>query len=98
MKDIYPVKSENIRWVGRRNSAILLDPGRGKYYKLNNTAKIVWQACNGLNAVERIAQMLFTRHKASKSKILKDVNAIISHLSKARLIKLHKNPEDFKNE
>lgn len=92
---MYPAKAEKARWIERKNGAILLDPQRGIYHKLNDTATYIWNACNGTKSIQKIYGAVANAYKISRPRAARDVNSIISRLSRAGMLKLHGSPDNF---
>ena len=97
---LYPAKNEKVRWIVRENIVLLLDPKKGTYHKLNETAALVWQFSNGINNQEDIRDLIFKNYKINKSILSRDIYLIIRHFNSKGFIKLYKNPKKFiiKNE
>jgi hypothetical protein len=87
----YPQKRERIRWITKGNTTVILDPQRGKYYKLNRTASLIWDYCDGANdtsAMARILRSVF--HSADRGELKEDVQKMISSFYKKKLISFKK--------
>lgn len=92
---LYPAKSEKIRWIERKQGVIVLDPAKGIYHKLNQTATYIWQLCNGTRNIEDIYKLIAKEYNTNEDKIRRDISSAIYYLKRFGLIKLYKNSNRF---
>ena len=84
---VYPAKSENARWIDRKDGAILLNQRNGRYYRLNGIAAWVWQHCDGTETMGQIASALSANHNISRYRVRRDVYSFIRCLKKRGFVK-----------
>jgi len=84
----YPIKFESIRWVKDRHGATLLDPSKGRYYKLNKTASIIWDYSDGTKDENRLAGLIQSEFSIKNFDIVhRDVSNILKDLYQKKLIR-----------
>lgn len=92
---LYPAKSEEIRWIERKEGVIVLNPVTGKYTKLNETASYVWQISNGINRIDEIIKKITCRYNITVDKVKKDLLHIMGDFKKLGIIVLYRKPNKF---
>jgi len=83
-----PKKAENIRWIERKNGAILLDPAKGVYLKLNRTAADIWRACDGTKDIDEMSKDMVKIYNIDDTCAARDAAQTVKYLSKAGFIKI----------
>jgi hypothetical protein len=87
-----PVKNRRIRWIRQKDSAVLLDPKKGRYFRLNRTASVVWDCCDGVYTINAISIFLKTKFNIKDSeRIIKDVKDIILYFYRIGLVSFSKS-------
>lgn len=82
-KKEYSQKLETVRWIIQHGKTILLEPKKGKYYRLNETASFIWDYCDGTRSAKEIAQILQKKfHIKNSTNIEKDVIKAIFDFSR----------------
>ena len=92
---VYPAKSEQVRWIERKEGAIILNQKTGMYHKLNDTATFIWQISNGTKTIEEISRIMAKENTIEEDRAKKDVCHIINYLKSVGLIKLFKDSKTF---
>lgn len=84
---LFPYKSENARWIKKRGKVILLEPRKGKYYRLNETASLIWDLCDGTHDEKDIAGFIKKEFQVNDLKEVKSqVKQLIMELKSIKLI------------
>ena len=92
---MYPAKSERVRWIERKEGAVMLNPKTGLCHKANEIATIIWQNCDGTKTIDQISKIIINKYRAERKKITKDVYSIVNYFKRAGLIKLYKSSNRF---
>lgn len=65
---------------------VILDLQRGNIHRLNSTASLIWDTCDGTRTASDIAMSLAERFAIPSSKALDDVNAALAELDRLGLL------------
>jgi hypothetical protein len=69
------------------DEAILTLPGDGCTYHLNQTARVVWERCDGATTTREMATMLACDYEVAFDEALNDVEELIAWLAEASLLR-----------
>lgn len=92
-----PVKSEKVRWIERKEGAILLDPDKGIYHKLNSTASYVWRSSDGTRTAGEIASLIARAYSVDKETAKRDTTHLVDYLRRLNIISLIRDPKKDKD-
>jgi hypothetical protein len=84
----YRMKPEKNRQVTEKigKEALLFDVAAGHLYELNETGKMIWSLCDGINTVEDISKKLKEQYVVSEDKIEVDLFSLLKKLIELNLI------------
>lgn len=87
----FPLKNQSIRWIKKEGIAILLNPKKGKYYRLNETSSLIWDLSDGTRNEKEIVHIVKEKFDAKNTRSVKnDVKTMVSDLHRKQLIILKK--------
>lgn len=69
-----------VHQVSTADGTVLLDADRGRFYGLNPTASIIWQALSTGRSVEQITRDLTARFTAPPDRVRADVSTLVAQL------------------
>jgi hypothetical protein len=83
-----PRKKESVRWIHKQGVTVLLDPRIGRCYRLNATASLVWDYCDGVHDLGMIVRAMQS-HFGGKNRcgIEKDARKILQDLIQKKLVR-----------
>ncbi len=87
----YPCRINGIESHNLSDDALLYVTEKEKGFTLNNTAKEIWELCDGKNSVEDIIRNLSNRFECTESILRKDVKETIKQLYAESLLELKNN-------
>jgi hypothetical protein len=81
-----PVQAPGV--VGQRTgeTIILLDPGSGKYYTLDEVGARIWELCDGINRVADFISVIEAEYDAPSATVQADVLDLLEDLERERLV------------
>ena len=65
---------------------VILDRASGTVHRLNATASVIWNLCDGKNSLDDIAAGLAAAFRRSPNEVLADVQQTIADLKKLNLL------------
>ena len=82
------VRADDIIWRRIEDEVVLIKDDGLAVHVLNKTAAIIWEMCDGENAIEKIAATLCERFDISPDEAISDVKDTINKLENVGLLKL----------
>ncbi len=83
---IRPAKCDGIRAHRSDGEAVLYDEQSKTTYHLNETAFLLWDACDGTRTLGDLASMLSDRYEVAEAIGQDDVDQIAAFLAKVKLV------------
>lgn len=81
-----PRQAEGVLMQEVAGSTILLKPGSGQYYALEEVSREIWDACDGSRSVAEIIARMQAEYDAEPSEIEADVLALLGELVDEHLV------------
>lgn len=89
-------KSSGARWIKKKGLVILLESKKGRYYRLNTTASLIWDLCDGVHNEKYIASIIRQKFKINKPEELEqDIRKLILNLVDNGLLVLKKSKKSY---
>lgn len=93
--NLFPAKSEKIRWIERKEGIIVLNPRKQIYHKLNESASYIWQICNGIKNIKDISSEVAKRYDINERRAQRDALVIVNYLSEIGILELFRSSKRF---
>lgn len=84
--DSCPARADGILAQANAESLILLNPGDGQYFTLDEVGARVWQLCDGSRAVADVISTIYAEYDAPLSTIQADVVELLGDLAREKLL------------
>lgn len=81
-----PKRNESIPWREFGAEGILLDPGSGDYFRVNEMGLTIWKHVDGRKTIEEIVEELAAHFDADDDELTKDTAEFIEDLFHKGLI------------
>lgn len=65
---------------------LIYDPSQDRSHRLNTSAALIWQHCDGLRSAEDLAEILTLHYKVDLDAALRDTQAMLQTLDSEKLI------------
>ncbi len=80
------IKRNKLPWRIIEDEAVIVDLDRNAVLQLNETARVIWEAIDGNNSVDRIAYNLTEQYDIDSANAYKDTVGFINNLAERGLI------------
>jgi len=87
MRDIYPLRSQDVAYRIINDKAILVALKGGKIYSINSLGARIWEKLDGTNSLDEIATSISKSFKVEKSQVLADSFEFIEELKSKGILK-----------
>jgi len=79
-------KAQGSEWRTVGKEALILKAQTARFYRLNETATVVWKSINGKRKEEDILRIVLDKFKVKKGRAGKDLKTLLGLLRKNKLI------------
>ena len=86
LEQVAPYRRSGIVQQVLDHEAMLYDQASGRTHRMNETALLVWQACDGRSTTREVAQGITEKYDTSLETALEDVEQSIAVFAEAGLV------------
>lgn len=88
MVDLIPARNQELIWRNLDGEAVLLDPGNGKYFGMNEAGCSFWEKIDGKTTLADIIDLLLEEYKVERETLENDITELAVLLEKNDIITL----------